>query len=138
MSTYSSKNYSWNDISIAIGGRIIEGVEDIEYSYKQDKGVLRGRGGKGHKITRGNKDYEGKITIWQSELEALIQDSANKDILAISFDVIWAFVPDDGGATITDVLSTCEITEYKKSMKQGDKNMLVELPFIFLDVKPQQ
>lgn len=138
MSTYSSKNYSWNDISIAIGGRIIEGIEDVEYTAKQDKGVLRGRGGKGHKITRGNKDFEGKITLWQSEVESMIKDAPNKDILSLSFDVIWSFVPEDGGATVTDVLTTCEITEYKKGMKQGDKNMLIELPFIFLDVKPQQ
>ena len=138
MSIYSSKNYSWNDVSIAIGGRIIEGVEDVEYSKKQDKGGLRGRGGKGHGITRGNKDFEGKITLWQSEVEAMIKDATNKDLLSLSFDIIWSFVPDDGGATVTDVLSTCEITEYKKAMKQGDKNMLIELPFIFLDVKPQQ
>ncbi|MBF2707523.1 MULTISPECIES: hypothetical protein [Flavobacterium] len=138
MSDYSSKNYSWNDISIAIGGRIIEGIEDVEYSAKQEKSVLRGRGGKGHKITRGNKDFEGKINLWQSEVEAMIKDAPNKDILALSFDIIWSFIPDDGGATVTDVLTTCEITEYKKAMKQGDKNMLVELPFIFLDVKNQQ
>jgi hypothetical protein len=138
MSAYSSKNYSWNDISILLGSRIVEGVEDIEYTYKQEKGVLRGRGGKGHKITRGNKDYEGKITLWQSEVESMIKDAPNKDILALTFDIVWSFVPDDGGATVTDVLSTCEITEYKKSMKQGDKNMLIELPFMFLDVKPQQ
>jgi hypothetical protein len=136
--SYSSKNYSWNDISILLGSRIVEGVEDIEYTYKQEKGVLRGRGGKGHKITRGNKDYEGKITLWQSEVESMINDAPNKDILALTFDIVWSFVPDDGGATVTDVLSTCEITEYKKSMKQGDKNMLIELPFMFLDVKPQQ
>jgi len=138
MSIYSSKNYSWNDISINLGGRIVEGVEDIEYEYKQDKGVLRGRGGKGHKITRGNKDYEGKISLWQSEIEAMIKDAPNKDLLALTFDIIWSFVPDDGGATVTDVLVTCEFTALKKGMKQGDKNMLVEMPFIFLDVKPQQ
>ncbi len=138
MSIYSSKNYSWNDVSIAIGGRIIEGVEDVEYSEKQDKGVLRGRGGKGHGITRGNKDFEGKITLWQSEVEAMIKDAPNKDILALNFDIVWSFVPDDGGATVTDVLVSCEFTEKKKAMKQGDKNMLVELPFMFLDVKPQQ
>ncbi|KVV16137.1 hypothetical protein [Flavobacterium sp. TAB 87] len=135
---YSSKQYSWNDISIVIGGRIIEGVEDIEYTSKQDKAVLRGKGPKGHAITRGNKDFEGKITLWQSEIESMISEAPNKDLLSLSFDVIWAFVPDDGGATVTDVLTTCEITEYKKGMKQGDKNMLIELPFIFLDVKPQQ
>nr|WP_294922199.1 hypothetical protein [uncultured Flavobacterium sp.] len=138
MSDYSSKNYSWNDISIAIGGRIIEGVEDIEYTAKQEKGVLRGRGTKGHKITRGNKDFEGKISLWQSEVEALIKDAPNKDLLALSFDVIWSFAPDDGGETVTDVLVSCEFKEYKKGMKQGDQNMVIELPIIFLDVKPQQ
>lgn len=135
---YSSKNYSWNDISIALSGRIVEGVDNIEYTYKQDKGVLRGRGGKGHKITRGNKDYEGKITLWQSEVEAMIKGAPNKDILSLNFDVIWSFTPDDGGANVTDVLVSCEFTDLKKAMKQGDKNMLIELPFIFLDVKPQQ
>lgn len=138
MSDYKSKNYSWNDISINLGGRIVEGVEEVEYTAKQEKSVIRGRGGKGHKVGRGNKDFEGKITLWQSEVEAMIKDAPNKDLLALSFDVIWSFVPDDGGATVTDVLTTCEFTEYKKAMKQGDKNMLVELPFIFLDVKPQQ
>ncbi|WP_432221254.1 hypothetical protein ACRASX_11030 [Flavobacterium sp. TMP13] len=135
---YSSKQYSWNDISIAMAGRIVEGIEDVEYTSKQDKAVLRGRGGKGHGITRGNKDYEGKITLWQSEVEAMIKAAPNKDIHSLNFDIIWAFAPDDGGATVIDVLASCEITEYKKSMKQGDKNMLVELPFIFLDVKHQQ
>jgi len=138
MPDYSSKNYSWNDISIAIGGRIIEGIDEVEYSGKQEKKVLRGRGAIGHKITRGNKDFEGKIVLWQSEVEAMIADAPNKDILALSFDIIWSFAPNDGGATVTDVLSTCEIKEYKKGMKQGDSNMLVELPILFLEVKHQQ
>lgn len=135
---YSSQNYSWNDISIAFGGRIVEGIEEIEYTAKQEKNVLRGRGGKGHKITRGNKDFEGKVTLWQSEIEAMIADAPNQDLLALSFDIIWSFTPNDGGATVTDVLTTCEVKEYKKGMKQGDQNMLVELPIIFLDVKHQQ
>lgn len=138
MADYSSKNYSWNDISIAMGGRIIEGIEDVEYTIKQEKAVLRGRGSTGHKITRGNKDCDGKITLWQSEVEALIKDAPNNDILAINFDIVWSFSPNDGGATVTDVLVSCEVKEYKKGMKQGDQNMLVELPFIFLDVKHQQ
>lgn len=138
MSLYSSKNYSWNDVSVAIGGRIIEGVEGVEYTVKQDKGILRGRGSKGHQITRGNHDYEGKLTLWQSEVEAMIADAPDRDMLRLQFDVIWNFAPNDGGATVTDVLVSCEFTEYAKSLKQGDKNMLIELPFIFLKVKNQQ
>lgn len=138
MSTFSSKQYAWPDLSIAIGGRILEGITEVEYTVKQEKDTLRGRGNKPHKITRGNKSYEGKITIWQSELEAMVQDAPNKDILDLNFDVIVSYVPEDGGQSVTDVLSGCEFTETKKGMKQGDKNMLIELPIIFLDVKPQQ
>ena len=138
MSTISSKQYSWNDISVATGGRIIEGITEVEYSVKQEKDVLRGRGDKPLAILRGNFDYEGKITLWQSEVEAMIKDAPGKNILALKFDVIWAFSPTDGGETVTDVLVGCEFKEFKKSMKQGDKNMLIELPFIFLDIKNQQ
>lgn len=138
MSAFSSKQYAWPDLSISIGGRILEGITEVEYTVKQEKDTLRGRGNKPHKITRGNKSYEGKITIWQSELEAMVQDAPNKDILDLNFDVIVSYVPEDGGQSVTDVLSGCEFTETKKGMKQGDKNMLIELPIIFLDVKLQQ
>lgn len=136
--TFSSKQYSWSDVSISIGGRIIEGIQDIEYTMKQDKELLRGRGNKPHAVTRGNKTYEGKISIWQSELEALTADAPDKDILDLQFDVIISYDPSDGGQIVTDVISGAEFTEVKKRMKQGDKNMIVELPIIFLDVKPQQ
>ena len=138
MSVISSKQYSWNDISVAFGGSIHEGVTDIEFTAKQDKSVLRGRGAKGHNILRGDKDFEGKITLWQSLIEEMIAEAPNKDLLSLSFDIIWSFVPEDGGATVVDVLKTVEIKEFKKGMKQGDKNMLVELPFMFLDYLPQQ
>jgi len=138
MGIVSSKQYSWNDISVAFGGRIIEGIVDIEYTAKQDKSVLRGRGSKAHRIVRGDKDYSGKITLWQSEVEAMIADAPDKDILNLTFDIVWAFAPNDGGPTVTDVLKTVEVTEYKKGAKVGDKNILVELPIIFLDIKPQQ
>ena len=138
MSTFSSKQYAWSDLSISIGGRILEGITEVEYTVKQEKDTLRGRGNKPHKITRGNKSYEGKITIWQSELESMIQDAPGKDILNLNFDVIVSYVPEDGGQSVTDVLSGCEFTETKKGMKQGDKNMQIELPIMFLDVKPQQ
>ncbi len=138
MSTFSSKQYAWSDVSISIGGRIIEGITEVEYTVKQEKETLRGRGNNPHKVTRGNKSYEGKITIWQSELEAMVLSAPKADILDLTFDVIVSYVPSDGGKTVIDVLTGCEFTETKKSMKQGDKNMVVELPIVFLGVKAQQ
>jgi len=126
---FSTKDYSWSDVTIAYGGRILEGVTEFEYTAKQEKEIKRGRGAKGHGILRGNKSYEGKIVVWQSELEAMIRDAPDKDILNLNFSITVAYTPNDGGQ---------DVIEYKKGMKQGDKQMLVELPILFYDLKPQQ
>ncbi|MFC4164002.1 hypothetical protein ACFOWU_10070 [Epilithonimonas zeae] len=135
--TFDSKQYSWSDLSIVMGGRIVTGATAVEYTKKQEKELLYGRGNTPHKITRGNRSCEGKLTLWQSELEAMIRDAKDKDILKLNFDLVVSYVPEDGGQTVVDILKGCEFTEVKKGMAQGDKNMSVELPIIFLDVKPQ-
>ena len=138
MSDFSSKQYSWADITIAYGGRILEGVTEVEYTEKKEKDFLYGRGSKPHKVVSGNYSYDGKLKIWQSELEAMIKDAPNKDVLKIKFDVVVAYTPKDDGPVVTDILKDVEFTEVKKGMAQGDKNMEVEMPVIFLDVKRQQ
>jgi len=138
MADFDSKQYSWAEVSVAVGGRIITGIQSVEYTVKQDKELLYGRGNEAHGITRGNKSGEGKISVWQSELEAMTESAPDKDILKLQFDQVISYTGEDGGKTVTDILKTCEITEYKKGMSQGDKNMLVELPYIFTKLKPQE
>ncbi|MGJ1244288.1 MULTISPECIES: hypothetical protein [Sphingobacterium] len=135
---FSSKQYSWSDISIALGGRILEGITEVEYTKKREKEAIYGRGSNPHSIGSGNNSYEGKISIWQSELEAMIQSAPNKDVLSLSFDLVVSYVPASETPTVTDILKNVEFTEFKKSMRQGDKNMIVELPIIFTEVKLQQ
>jgi hypothetical protein len=138
MATFSSKQYSWCDLTIAFGGRILEGITEVEYTEKKEKDFLYGRGCKPHAIVGGNRSYEGKVTIWQSELEAMTRDSKNKDILSLEFDIVASYVPSDGGQIVTDILKNVQLSEIKKGLKQGDKNMLVELPILFTDIKRQQ
>jgi len=138
MATFSSKQYSWCNLAIVFGGRLLEGVTEFEYTEKQEKDFLWGRGCKPHAIIGGNKTYDGKIIIWQSELEAMTRDSKNKDVLGLEFNIIVSYVPSDGGQMVTDILKNVQITDVKKGLKQGDKNMLVELPVLFTDVKRQQ
>ena len=137
MATFDSKQYAWCDISIAFGGRILIGVTEVEYTEKREKDLLYGRGCKPHGVVAGNRSYEGKINLWQSELEAMTRDAPSKDILGLSFDLVVSYVPLDGGQIVTDILRHVEFTEVKKGMKQGDKNMIVELPIIFIDVDRQ-
>lgn len=137
MSTFNSKQYSWCSITVAFGGRILNGVTAVEYTEKQEKEALYGRGCKPHGIVSGNRTYEGKVEIWQSELEAMTRDAKNKDVLALNFDLVVTYVPKDGGQMVTDIIKGVEFTEVKKAMSQGDKNMIVELPIIFIDVERQ-
>lgn len=137
MATFDSKQYAWCDISIAFGGRILIGATEVEYTEKREKDLLYGRGCKPHGIVSGNRSYEGKISLWQSELEAMTRDAPSNDILGLSFDLVVSYVPLDGGQIVTDILRHVEFTEVKKGMKQGDKNMIVELPIIFIDVDRQ-
>lgn len=133
-----SKQYSWSDYTVAYGGRILEGVTGLEHNAKQEKEVLFGRGNKPHEIVRGNKTYEGKIMLWQSEVERMIADAPGKDILNLRFNITEAFVPAEGGQMVVNTLQDVEITELPESFKQGDKNQIIELPFIFLNLLPQQ
>jgi len=138
MGTFSSAQYAWSDLTIVFGGKILEGITEVEYTEKQEKDKLYGRGNKPHKVLRGNKDFDGKLTLWQSELEAMTKDAPDNDILKLNFEIVASYVPHDGGQIVVDILKSVEITEVKKGFKQGDKNMLVELPIVFLDVKRQQ
>ncbi len=135
---YSSKQYGWKDLSIVLGGRIIEGVTEVEYTKKLATDFLYGRGNDPHDIVEGNNEYEGKITIWQSELEAMTRDAPSNDITKLRPDIIVSYIEESGGQTVTDILKNVKFSEYKKALKQGDKNMLVELPFKFTKILHQQ
>jgi hypothetical protein len=133
-----SKQYSWEDYSIAYGGRILEGVTGFENNYKQEKEFLYGRGNKPHAILRGNKSYEGRLKLWQSEVERMIADAPDNDVMKLKFNITESFVPSEGGQVVVNVYEDVEFTELPKAFNQGDKNQIIEMPVMFLNVKPQQ
>ena len=136
--TFGSKQYAWCDISVAIAGRIINGITEIEYTETKEKEGLYGRGIKPHAIIGGNVTYAGKLSIWQSELEAMTILAPGRNVLDLEFNIVVSYVPQNGGPMVTDIIKGAQFTEVKKASKQGDKNMIVEMPVVFLDVKRQQ
>lgn len=116
----------------------MKGITAVEYKESQEKDYLYGRGCRPHGVVKGNRSYEGKISIWQSELEAMTRDTRDNDVLNLEFSVIVAYVPRDGGQVVTDVLKGVQFTEVAKGMEQGDKNKIIEMPMMFIGVKRQQ
>ena len=131
----NTREYEWSDVSVVLAGRPVTGLRGVKYSAKQEKELLHAKGNKPHSIQRGNKTYEGEITLLQSEYEALKQASGG-DILDASLDIVAAYGnPTAGDVITTDVLVGVEFTEDNTEWKQGDKFQEKTLPFLFIDLK---
>ena len=131
----NTREYEWADITAVLAGRNVTGFRAVKYSHKQEKELLHAKGNKPIGIQRGNKTYDGEITVLQSEYEAM-KKAAGGDILDASFDMIVSYGNATKGDTITtDALIGCEFTEDSTEWKQGDKFQEKALPFIYVDQK---
>lgn len=131
----NTREYEWSDVSVVLAGRLVTGLRGVKYSAKQEKELLHAKGNKPHSIQRGNKTYEGEVTLLQSEYEALRQ-ACGGDILDASVDIVAAYGnPSSGDVVTTDALIGVEFTEDNTEWKQGDKFQEKTLPFLFIDKK---
>jgi hypothetical protein len=130
-----TREYEWSDVNVVVAGRLVTGIRGIKYSGKQEKEAVFAKGNKPHSIQRGNKSYEGELTLLQSEYEALSQASGG-DILDASFDIVAQYGnPSQGDAIVTDILIGAEFTEDNTEWTQGDKFQEKTIPFVFLNKK---
>jgi len=135
---FNSKQYNWADVEIWLLGKKIAGARGIKYKISQEKEVIYGAGNQPMGIGKGNKSYEGEITLLQSEVEALTLSAiaaGGDDITDLSeMNVIINYAPKNGALTI-DILQNVAFTEMEKGMNQNDKFAEISLPFIALGIK---
>lgn len=131
----NTREYEWADVNVVVAGRVVTGLRGIKYGSKQEKELVHAKGNKPHSIQRGNKTYDGELTLLQSEYEAL-RTACGGDVLDGSFDIVVSYGnPTKGDTITTDVLVGVEITEDGTEWKQGDKFQEKSLPFLYLDQK---
>lgn len=135
---FNTRDYSWADTEIRVLDNAVIGARGFSYSVAHQKQNIYGRGNKPIRRTRGNKEYEGSVTVLQSELEAM-QDLAKEqgldDITDFTpFPIVFSYENAEG-VIVTDTALYCEFTGVSKSMSQNDEVMEVELPVIIGDIK---
>nr|DAR70814.1 MAG TPA: Protein of unknown function (DUF2597) [Caudoviricetes sp.] len=137
MATFNSKEYAWVDVNVVLLGKPVVGLRGIEYKSKRQKEALYATGKKARGIQMGRKEYEGTVTVLQSELIAMQAAAKAKgydDVTDLEFDIIVSYVS-ESGVVQTDKVVNASITEAPNNMKEGDLYSEHALPFIACDVE---
>lgn len=132
----NGRQYEFADLTVVGAGRDILGLRGIEYKESQEKEVIYGKGNKPVSVQRGNKSYEGTLTVLQSELDGLAALSDSGSVLDLQINLAVSYGdPATGTPMATDILFGVQFTEMPKGLSQGDKNMEIALPFICTDIQ---
>ncbi|MFR9574296.1 MAG: hypothetical protein SNG79_01390 [Rikenellaceae bacterium] len=138
VTSFDSKEYAWIDVQVFLLGKLVTGLRGIEYKMKRQKEALFATGRKARGIQMGKKEYDGTITVLQSEfiaLNAAAKAQGYDDITDVEFDFIVSYIPDTG-IVQTDKVLNASITEAPSAMKEGDLYQEIALPFIACDIEP--
>lgn len=133
-----TRQYEWSDVTLELGGRVVTGCRGIKYNTKMEKELVYAKGNEPQHIQRGNRTYEGEITLLQSELETL-RLLGKGSVVDLRLDAVVVYGnPLNGDVMTVDKIRGLEFTEDPKELKQGDKFMEITLPFIALRIENQK
>jgi len=136
--TFDTKEYTFADVTIMVGGQLLTRATGVEYKITQTKTEIYGKSNTPVAIQRGQLKTSGTLNLLQSELETLTALTPGHNLLNLHLDAVVSYGnPENGDVIKTDVIHGIEFTEVGKTLKNSDSNMNVDLPFIALSVEHQ-
>ena len=137
MDSFNSKEYAWVNVDVILLGKPVAGLRGIEYKSKRQTEALFATGKKARGIQKGKKEYEGTITVLQSELiamQAAAKQAGYDDITDLTFDMVVSYTSETGVVQVDRVICA-SVTESPNSIKEGDLYSEHALPFIACDIE---
>lgn len=120
--------YSWGDIVCTIVGVPVTGITGIEYGDEQEVVDNYGAGRYAVSRSKGRITCTAKITLYASEVNALVRKTLNGRLQDLSaFDIIVSYIPDGGGIVVNDKLRNCQFKKNERSWAEGDVSKTVDL-----------
>lgn len=135
---FNSQECEWADVAVNFSGAPLTKLRGIRYKVSQDKEALYAAGDEPISIQSGNRKYEGEIKVLKGALDDMNRAAATaggRDVLDLEFDVAITYLAKGARGLAVDTLLRCQITDYEKNMNQGDKQMEITLPIIFLGMQ---
>ena len=123
----NGKLYDWADIVLTIAGVPVTGVTGIEYKDEQEVEMKYGAGRYPVGFGKGRISCEGKITLYQEEVEAIQRQSPTGRLQDIApFNIIVSYLPDTGIVS-TDKLRNVVFKNNGRTWSEGDTGKTVEI-----------
>lgn len=123
----NGKLYDWADIVLTIAGVPVTGVTGIEYKDEQEVEMKYGAGRYPVGFGKGRISCEGKITLYQEEVEAIQRQSPTGRLQDIApFNIIVSYLPDTGIVS-TDKLRNVVFKNNGRTWGEGDTGKTVEI-----------
>jgi hypothetical protein len=123
----NGKLYDWADIVLTIAGVPVTGVTGIEYKDQQEVEMKYGAGRYPVGFGKGRISCEGKITLYQEEVEAIQRQSPTGRLQDIApFNIIVSYLPDTGIVS-TDKLRNVVFKNNGRTWGEGDTGKTVEI-----------
>lgn len=129
------KMQGWNNVTLNLLGRDVEGITELEYSDSTEKENIPGAGK--FPIGRGEGNYEAKasITLHKEEYDALQAALPGRRLAEIlPFDAVVEYAMSDGKIQ-KDRLRNVEFTGRGVQVKQGDKSIVYKSELILSHIE---
>lgn len=126
---------SWAQVVVLIGGVPVTGITAVEYSDSQEVVNKYGAGRYPVGRAKGRITSEGKLILYQEEVQAIQAQAPLGRIQDIApFDVMVTYMP-DSGIIKTDKLRNCQFSGNARKWKEGDTGQEVELPLVMSHIE---
>jgi hypothetical protein len=133
MTRISSRTYSWSHIEIRLLGKLLVEVTGIEWDHQQEMEFIYGKGTAPLDIAEGNESTTGNLSLLQGALEDVLDVSPEGKLVKLKdVDIQVALVKNPGDPMVRYSLSGIRFTSQPMSLKQNDKRMEVNCPFMAL------
>lgn len=114
----------WNNVSVVIFGRVLEGITALSYDDSMEKENIYGAGAM--PVGRGEGNYQAKcsITLLKEEVDALLLSlgSGGNLVDIPPFDIPVVYTRKNGLVT-QDIIRNCEFKGNGVDVKQGDTSI---------------
>ena len=124
------KVLGWNNVTVNLGGRDVQGIEEIQYEDNVEMETVGGAGQFAQGIGQGEYKANAKIKLLLEEVIAMQSDLPKGTRLAGLFlgDIVVQY--NKNNVPITDIIHNCYLKNNGRSPKRGDKSLWKEFDLL--------